>query len=44
MMLPLPIPIMNATACMSAIREKMTPTAAEALVPIWDTKNVSAML
>ena len=42
--IPPPIPIVNPTACIIAIMEKTTPTAAEALVPIWETKYVSAIL
>ena len=42
--IPLPIPIVNPIACIIAIRENTIPTAADALVPNWDTKNVSAIL
>ena len=42
--LPAPIPKVNPTAWMMAIREKTMPTAPLALVPSWDTKKVSAML
>ena len=41
---PLPMPMVKATACMMPMAEKITPTAPEADVPIWLTKKVSAML
>ena len=44
MLLPLPIPKVKPTACIMAMAEKITPTAPDALVPIWLTKKVSAIL
>ena len=41
---PLPIPIIKATAWKMDMAEKTTPTAAEASVLIWLTKYVSAIL
>ena len=38
------MPRVKPTAWIMAIREKMIPTAAEALVLIWLTKKVSAIL
>ena len=43
-LVPEPMPMVKAIAWMSAIAEKITPTAPEADVPIWLTKKVSAML
>ena len=36
--IPPPMPMVKPTAWIMAIMENTTPTAAEALVPIWDTK------
>ena len=44
MLLPAPIPKRNPKACIMLISENTTPTAADALVFICDTKNVSAVL
>ncbi|OPZ40543.1 MAG: hypothetical protein BWY99_00639 [Synergistetes bacterium ADurb.BinA166] len=41
---PEPMPMVNPTAWIMAMREKTIPTAPEALVPSLDTKNVSPML
>ena len=37
-LVPAPMPNMKATACISDMAEKITPTAPEAEVPIWLTK------
>ena len=42
--LPVPIPIINASAWIMAMAEKITPTAPEALVPNWLTNQVSTIL
>ena len=44
MKLPLPMPTMKDKAWMMDMAEKIMPTAPEALVLIWLTKKVSAML
>ena len=44
MVLPDPIPRVNPTAWIKAMRENTIPTAAVALVPNFPTKKVSAML
>ena len=44
MKFPLPIPTIKERACMIDMAEKMIPTAPDALVPIWLTKKVSAIL
>ena len=44
MWLPVPMPMVKDRAWIMAMAEKMIPTAPDALVPSWLTKNVSAIL